>query len=554
MQEGPERTELVAEVRRAAARIAQCQAGFIALLDRIEQERAWEGWVGIRSFAHWVAYACEMTPHTAREYIRVARGLRELPEVARLFGEGRVSYSKVREITRLAGRIDADEAARMCRYATSAQLSRMVSTYRRIAPDPEQDVRSLPGDVLRVEPLPGDRARIVIELPEPEAAELLALVEAAVDRTVRAGAGEAGAESDGDGEQVAPAEPISRVDRLLDLVRRGARSPGEGGATSRRAEVYVHAAVGTVAAAGSGAEGTGPKAAKPVTERAGAEELTVDAAAGTRATVEVPEGEGPVGEAPDTAYIEGYGPVSAAVVGRMVCSAPLVGALLDGSGDVLALGRTRRLASHRQRRALAIRDVGCQFPGCSRTRLLEAHHIRPWSAGGSTDVDGMLLLCRSHHIAVHEHAVVITRAVPSSPPSMDAACAAPSASAVPSASAAARRFVFTVDGADLMPEPSAGSDVAVFDSAWFRWSDAYRIRSGERSAGTLQQASENQGPDAVEPDRIRTLGGGEGFDLGECVRWIFDAARLLAEGQAEGEAEGHIEGHVEEGEAAHRAA
>ena len=70
--------------------------------------QAASGVIGIRSFAHWVAYACEMTPHTAREYIRVARGLRELPEVARLFGEGHVSYSKVREITRLAGPDDPE--------------------------------------------------------------------------------------------------------------------------------------------------------------------------------------------------------------------------------------------------------------------------------------------------------------------------------------------------------------------------------------------------------------------------------------------------------------
>jgi hypothetical protein len=75
---------------------------------------------------------------------------------------------------------------------------------------------------------------------------------------------------------------------------------------------------------------------------------------------------------------------------------------------VLALGRTRRLVSKAQRRALLIRDRMCRYPGCQQTRHLKAHHVVPWSLGGRTDLDNLILLCQWHHTAVHEGGVTIT--------------------------------------------------------------------------------------------------------------------------------------------------
>jgi len=70
----------------------------------------------------------------------------------------------------------------------------------------------------------------------------------------------------------------------------------------------------------------------------------------------------------------------------------------DPAGAVLALGRTRRLASRGQRLALHARDHGCSFPGCDRPApWCEVHHVTPWQAGGTTDLDNMTLLCRYHH-------------------------------------------------------------------------------------------------------------------------------------------------------------
>jgi hypothetical protein len=69
----------------------------------------------------------------------------------------------------------------------------------------------------------------------------------------------------------------------------------------------------------------------------------------------------------------------------------------------LDLGRATRVVSPAQRQALAVRDGGCVFPGCSRPLAwCEAHHVRHWLDGGPTDLDNLALLCRAHHRAVHE--------------------------------------------------------------------------------------------------------------------------------------------------------
>jgi hypothetical protein len=69
----------------------------------------------------------------------------------------------------------------------------------------------------------------------------------------------------------------------------------------------------------------------------------------------------------------------------------------------LNLGRTQRLVTPGQRRALEARDRRtCWMPGCDCTHGLAAHHIRHWSRGGKTDLENLLLLCPVHHRLFHE--------------------------------------------------------------------------------------------------------------------------------------------------------
>jgi hypothetical protein len=71
--------------------------------------------------------------------------------------------------------------------------------------------------------------------------------------------------------------------------------------------------------------------------------------------------------------------------------------------EILDLGRTQRLASRAQRRALEVRDGGCVFPGCGRPPgWCDAHHLWHWIDGGPSDLWNLALLCRWHHTFMHE--------------------------------------------------------------------------------------------------------------------------------------------------------
>jgi hypothetical protein len=92
----------------------------------------------------------------------------------------------------------------------------------------------------------------------------------------------------------------------------------------------------------------------------------------------------------------------ATTVRRLACDARVLPVVLGGAGQIVDVGRARRLATGPLRRALHIRDRGCAFPDCDRPpRWTDAHHIIPWNAGGPTALNNLVLLCRHHHRLVH---------------------------------------------------------------------------------------------------------------------------------------------------------
>lgn len=99
-------------------------------------------------------------------------------------------------------------------------------------------------------------------------------------------------------------------------------------------------------------------------------------------------------------------PVSVGEARRLACDAGIVPAVLGGQGQVLDLGRERRLATGACRQALILRDRGCAFPGCEKPpRECEAHHILPWWQGGPTALGNLVLLCAHHHRLVEPNRV-----------------------------------------------------------------------------------------------------------------------------------------------------
>ena len=94
-------------------RLAAATAAWLRLVAEFDERGGWHG-VGINSCAHWLAWQCGMAPVTAREHVRVARALRGLPRIAAAFAGGRLSYAKVRALTRIAA---ADCEAALLEFA-----------------------------------------------------------------------------------------------------------------------------------------------------------------------------------------------------------------------------------------------------------------------------------------------------------------------------------------------------------------------------------------------------------------------------------------------------
>lgn len=110
-------------------------------------------------------------------------------------------------------------------------------------------------------------------------------------------------------------------------------------------------------------------------------------------------------------YLEGQSStVSLDTVERMACDGGLIPILFSDHGEALNLGRSQRLHNAKQRIAIATRDGGCVVPDCDRPPAwTEVHHITEFSHGGRTDVADGVLLCRHHHMLVHNNGWRIER-------------------------------------------------------------------------------------------------------------------------------------------------
>ena len=103
------------------------------------------------------------------------------------------------------------------------------------------------------------------------------------------------------------------------------------------------------------------------------------------------------------AMLETGDELSAATVRRLACDAEVIPAVLGSLGEVLDVGRTRRLVTAAIWKALVLRDRHCRFPGCRRMPLAcDAHHLVHWADGGGTSLDNLVLLCRAHHTLLHD--------------------------------------------------------------------------------------------------------------------------------------------------------
>jgi hypothetical protein len=88
---------------------------------------------------------------------------------------------------------------------------------------------------------------------------------------------------------------------------------------------------------------------------------------------------------------------------RIACDASVSRVITSGPSSPVEVGRRTPVVPAAVRRAVAVRDGGCRFPGCDRPpSWSDAHHVVHWAEGGPTALDNLVLLCRPHHRMVHE--------------------------------------------------------------------------------------------------------------------------------------------------------
>ena len=345
---------------RIATLSAQLEAASYQLLVMIRRFDLREGWNrGFRSCAHWLSWRTGLELGAAREKVRVARALADLPLLAAAMRQGQLSFSKVRALTRIATAANEEELLIFGRSGTAAHVEKLVRLARRVEDlaDAEREGRrheSRHLDVYTDE----DGMVVVRGRLAPEAG-------AALVRALDAAAAKLYQSRPAPREPGEPAVPVAqrRAD-ALGLVAESALAGGlDPGTRGDRYQVVLHV-----------------EAERPPGVPAG--------------TSSGPGTDWVAASLDDTH-------VSAETCRRLACDCAVVEMAHDRDGSVLDVGRRRRTISPALRRALERRDGGCRFPGCG-LRLCDGHHVEHWADGGETKLDNLVLLCRRHHRAVHE--------------------------------------------------------------------------------------------------------------------------------------------------------
>jgi Domain of unknown function (DUF222)/HNH endonuclease len=362
--------QLELEITELGGHINAATARWLGLVGEFDRREAWAEW-GCRSCTHWLSYRCGISPAAAREQVRVARRLAELPRLRAAFARGELCYSQVRAVTRVATPDTEADLLEIALHATAAQLETIVRAYRGVLEvelgDTSEQYRRR---FVRCEHDDDGALLITARLPAEEGA----LVLAALDASRKALAEGAYAEATQNGDSLADGaddmdEPTpeeverftpSNADALV-LMAENALSQGPAERTGDEHQVVVHVDASTLAH-----------------DEDGGCELE----------------HGPALH-PETAR-------------RLACDASVV-RILERDGRPLSIGRKTRALSPALKRALRSRDRACRFPGCCQTRFLHAHHIQHWARGGRTDLSNLIQLCSHHHRLVHEGGYSVER-------------------------------------------------------------------------------------------------------------------------------------------------
>jgi hypothetical protein len=342
--------ELATEIFTLAGHINAANHRFLILIAEFDRRQGWADSV-TQSCAHWLNWKCGIGMGAAREKVRVARALETLPKVAAAMETGALSYSKAREITRIATAATEDTLLMVAAHGTASHVENLVRAFRRNqeAEELSREARQQQNRCVSIRHDDDGSLVLHCRLPAEIGARLLKAIDIAVDDVPA-------------GTSAEPRASFSarRADALAVLAEsflaHGAMEMNGGD----RHQIVVHVAAETLR-----------------DRKAGCCEIE-------------------------------HGPsIAAETARRMSCDASLIAMIENADGEPFDVGRKTRAISPALWRLLKARDKGCRFPGCANARYMDGHHIVHWANGGETKPNNLVCLCRFHHRAVHEGGIRI---------------------------------------------------------------------------------------------------------------------------------------------------
>jgi len=348
------------EITELAASITVATARLLLLIAELDRREPW-GAQGLRSCAHWLNWKCGIDLGAAREKVRVARALGELPLIRAAFTCGEISYSKVRAMTRVATADNEDYLLMIARHGTAAHVERLVRGYRRAKRLEDGAVANKVHASRTLHWHWDEDGSLVLHgrLPAEMGAVVIKALQAAADEIDIPDSDENVSAETSD---IADPHANRRADALYRIAEQHLANTAQPVRQADRYQVVVHVDANSLAQ-----ETDNPRC-----------------------------------------EIEHGPPLATETARRIACDASIVAVHTDDNGTILDIGRKTRSVPPAIRRALSIRDGGCRFPGCTQHRFVDAHHVHHWADGGATSLTNLVLLCRHHHRLIHEDGFEVT--------------------------------------------------------------------------------------------------------------------------------------------------
>jgi hypothetical protein len=364
-------------IAETAAMIDVATHRFLIQLREFDELDGWHR-AGALSCAHWLSWRVGMDLGAAREKVRVAKRLAELPLIDAALARGEISYSKVRAISRIATADNEADLLSMAVNTTGSQLERICRLKRsvdRLDPAAARMQEECRRYVIQRSTDDG-MVSTQVRLHPDEAARFLRAMQQLGGRDLAEGAVALA-------ELALSGRPASTA-AALPTVPGAVESDGASRRGDEPARLDAGPAAADVRPEPSRAEGDPGAGNQRRTVRPPVEVVVHISATDLQGVTELGDG------------------ISAEGCRRLLCDCGVVPMLEDERGQTIDVGRKRRTLPAALRRALESRDRGCRFPGCSNRRFVDGHHIVHWVDGGETSLANTVLLCRRHHRYIHE--------------------------------------------------------------------------------------------------------------------------------------------------------